>query len=83
MQGNATDFPNAYQLDGDLSDGKRYPTVEQQWPDLFRFKDFHSRYVTVKHLFFKNVSVYFVALKPSDTCLIVQKIFQPTDLITE
>ena len=29
LQGNATDFPNAYPLAGDLSDGKRYPTFEQ------------------------------------------------------
>ena len=70
-------------LAGDLSDGKRYPTFEQQWPDLFRFEDFHSRYVIVKHQFFKNFSVHFVALKPSNTFLIVQKIFQPTDLMTE
>lgn len=83
LQNNAIDFPNAYQLDGDLSDGKRYPTFEQQWPDLFRFKDFHSRYVIVKHQFFKNFCVHFVALKPSNTFFIVQKISQPTDLITE
>ena len=49
----------------------------------FRFKDFHRRYVIVKQLFFKYFSVHFVALKPSNTFLIVQKIFQPTDLITE
>ena len=29
LQGSATDFPNAYPLAGDLSDGKRYPTFEQ------------------------------------------------------
>ena len=54
LQSNAIDFPNAYPLDGDLSDRKRSPTFEQQWPDPFRLKDFNSRYVIVEQLFFKN-----------------------------
>ena len=30
---NAIGFPNAYQLDSDLSDGYRYPTFEQPGPE--------------------------------------------------